>query len=412
MADHNQYIKDLKNIDSKIFYNRLISINKNDTLIIVDMQNDFVDYENNNNSEELEDTFGGQNSLELNKGAFAVTNSKNIILSNFINLIDIFKNKKCKIIATKDYHPKNHCSFTKNKGKYPPHCVMGTEGAELVVPIKQALNNYNNLFIAYKGFSPKIDSFSSFQYNNYSHKKICGCNTNKNGGCSDTWTGSFIIEDGSKYSKTQNESSPVISKDVNANPSKKDFKTYFKYCTNKPEIKKKEKFFKYDYVYNTDKYCKIKRLDTFLDDNKKGRIFIVGLAGDICVLDTAINASLNLNNKEIFIIEDLIRMAYDDDDDDWITSPTKYIKKLKKGKDIKIINSSKIRNFKKIKDITMATSVLSTIGLGGRQIYRSYKKKKRSKKKSPKKRTPRRFSSVKYSRKHVTGKFGKVRYPF
>lgn len=34
------------------------------------------------------------------------------------------------VIATRDWHPANHSSFTPQGGKWPPHCVQGTAGAE------------------------------------------------------------------------------------------------------------------------------------------------------------------------------------------------------------------------------------------------------------------------------------------
>jgi nicotinamidase/pyrazinamidase len=34
-------------------------------------------------------------------------------------------------VATRDMHPPDHCSFVERGGTWPPHCVAGTEGAEL-----------------------------------------------------------------------------------------------------------------------------------------------------------------------------------------------------------------------------------------------------------------------------------------
>jgi NAD+ synthetase len=35
------------------------------------------------------------------------------------------------VVATRDWHPANHNSFTEQGGPWPPHCVQGTAGAEL-----------------------------------------------------------------------------------------------------------------------------------------------------------------------------------------------------------------------------------------------------------------------------------------
>lgn len=33
------------------------------------------------------------------------------------------------IIATRDWHPENHCSFAPQGGEWPPHCIQGSDGA-------------------------------------------------------------------------------------------------------------------------------------------------------------------------------------------------------------------------------------------------------------------------------------------
>jgi nicotinamidase/pyrazinamidase len=35
------------------------------------------------------------------------------------------------VVATRDWHPPGHGSFAEQGGPWPPHCVQGTEGAEL-----------------------------------------------------------------------------------------------------------------------------------------------------------------------------------------------------------------------------------------------------------------------------------------
>ena len=46
-------------------------------------------------------------------------------------MIDLFAEKKCTIVATKDCHAVGHCSFTTNGGGFPPHCVQGTKGYDV-----------------------------------------------------------------------------------------------------------------------------------------------------------------------------------------------------------------------------------------------------------------------------------------
>ena len=122
----------------------------NSALIIVDMQNDFVE-----------------------NGALPVKNGKDII-SNINNLIDISKQKRFLILASKDYHPEMHISFAENKDFYhnstfqkyldkqkefwPAHCVVGSEGSEFCWELNS--KEIKNIF--YKGTDLFFDAYSVF----------------------------------------------------------------------------------------------------------------------------------------------------------------------------------------------------------------------------------------------------------
>ena len=126
------------------------------TLILIDVQNDFMPY-----------------------GALPVAEGDQIvpIINKIIYKFDL-------VIATQDWHPKNHISFASNhKDKkpfdvmdldgfkqtlWPDHCVQGTSGAEFhpdleTKPIEAIFR---------KGTNPNIDSYSGF-YDNL-HKKNTG----------------------------------------------------------------------------------------------------------------------------------------------------------------------------------------------------------------------------------------------
>ena len=77
-----------------------------DVLLIIDVQNDF-----------------------LPGGALAVPHADSIvpILNRYIEL---FSRQHVPIIATRDWHPLNHSSFSANGGMWPTHCVQNTFGAE------------------------------------------------------------------------------------------------------------------------------------------------------------------------------------------------------------------------------------------------------------------------------------------
>jgi nicotinamidase/pyrazinamidase len=74
------------------------------TLVIVDCQSDFI------------------------AGTMSKKNTKNI-LPEIKNFIKEHQKDIDQIIFTVDWHPYNHCSFKKNGGLWPQHCVQDTPGA-------------------------------------------------------------------------------------------------------------------------------------------------------------------------------------------------------------------------------------------------------------------------------------------
>lgn len=147
-------------------------------LIIVDLQNDFCP-----------------------RGSLAVTDGDKIvpIINELINSGEFDL-----IIATKDWHPANHISFS----QWPIHTVQGTLGAELHPDLDQSKIDK----IILKGLDPDVDSYSAF----YDNERI----------------------------------------------SQTELKAYL------------------------DKFCQQKGIDP-----KELEVFCVGLAGDICVKFTAIDAA-------------------------------------------------------------------------------------------------------------------------
>ncbi|MFV0576987.1 MAG: bifunctional nicotinamidase/pyrazinamidase [Vibrio sp.] len=127
----------------------------NKALIIVDMQNSFVE---------------GQDpvvhSLAVNGGRELVSG------------INALQEKFDFIIATKDWHPADHGSFASQYADknvfemttlngveqilWPDHCVQDSLGAEFV----DGLNIDKIAHITYKGTDPKVDSYSGFKDNN------------------------------------------------------------------------------------------------------------------------------------------------------------------------------------------------------------------------------------------------------
>lgn len=74
-------------------------------------------------------------------------------------LIREFARRQLTVIASRDWHPADHCSFDGQGGPWPPHCVAGTPGAEfqpdLYVP--------SGAPIISKASEPDKEAYSGFE---------------------------------------------------------------------------------------------------------------------------------------------------------------------------------------------------------------------------------------------------------
>ena len=104
-----------------------------DALIIVDYQNDFARPE----------------------GALAVPAGEEV--ADHINALARSGDYEL-VLATRDWHPPEHGSFTEQGGIWPVHCVQGTEGAEL----HAALDTEPLDAIVDKGQDPGTEGYSAF----------------------------------------------------------------------------------------------------------------------------------------------------------------------------------------------------------------------------------------------------------
>ena len=125
-------------------------------LLLIDIQNDFIP-----------------------GGALAVQGGDEII-----PIVNALQPKFDLVVATQDWHPKDHKSFaSQHEGKkvfevidlngleqmlWPNHCVQGTKGAEF--SDKLEMNKVEAIFR--KGMDPHIDSYSGFYDNG--HRKTTG----------------------------------------------------------------------------------------------------------------------------------------------------------------------------------------------------------------------------------------------
>lgn len=90
-------------------------------------------------------------------GALAIPGADHLI--PLINTyIKHFSRQGWAILATRDWHPANHMSFTDQQGPLPKHCVQGSRGAQfhsdLVMP--------PGMMVISKGTDPKKDAKSGF----------------------------------------------------------------------------------------------------------------------------------------------------------------------------------------------------------------------------------------------------------
>lgn len=82
-----------------------LSLLDGDALLIIDVQNDFLP--------------GG--SLPVPRGDEVI-----VPLNRYLRE---FGARGLPVIATRDWHPPNHCSFRERGGRWPPHCLRGSAGA-------------------------------------------------------------------------------------------------------------------------------------------------------------------------------------------------------------------------------------------------------------------------------------------
>lgn len=82
-----------------------VRLQPGDALVLVDVQLDFLP--------------GGSLAVPRGEEVVAVLN----------RYIAVFRGLTFPVIATRDWHPPDHCSFRAQGGPWPPHCVAGSDGA-------------------------------------------------------------------------------------------------------------------------------------------------------------------------------------------------------------------------------------------------------------------------------------------
>ena len=268
-----------------------ITLGKKDCLIVVDMQNDFMPV----------------STVNPQGGKFMVAGGHGAAIK-IVELMRHFENAGALLVATRDYHPADHCSFSCRGGANPAHCVQGHIGSFFYSPIKDELDRIlkeaqmdakkREPIIVFKGFHEDVDSFSALQYSTHNfderrrrknpvgklfcassvpdhraltmHRDIVGTSP-----CSlrGAWTGSFEL----KCSNLSKTSASFRSDPVDANAP--------------PDV----------LAAIHSRRC----LRTVLRSENIERVFVTGVAGDVCVLDTCLNSPV-----PAFWIVDATRPVY------------------------------------------------------------------------------------------------------
>ena len=109
------------------------------TLIIVDCQNDFI------------------------TGTLTVKGAKTVV-EKIKEFIKSHKKEIDKIIFTVDWHPYNHCSFKKNGGQWPNHCIQYTPGACIEPKLLKFVQSLNiNYEVSQKGEISDFEQYGAFE---------------------------------------------------------------------------------------------------------------------------------------------------------------------------------------------------------------------------------------------------------
>ncbi len=107
----------------------------NDALLVVDVQRDF-----------------------LPGGALAVPDGGEVV-PVLAACIEAFASNGCPVIASRDWHLPDHCSFQTSGGQWPPHCIAGSPGAT----IEPTLHLPAKAIIVDKATSVDQDAYSAFE---------------------------------------------------------------------------------------------------------------------------------------------------------------------------------------------------------------------------------------------------------
>jgi len=121
--------------------NKKYVIKNSDALLVTDIQKDF-----------------------LPGGALPIDNGDKIIpvLNDYIRRFDI---ARAHVLSSRDWHPRDHISFTTKGGPWPPHCIQETNGAKFSSDLKLL----GHAVVISKGTNSEKEAYSAFDGTSLSH---------------------------------------------------------------------------------------------------------------------------------------------------------------------------------------------------------------------------------------------------
>lgn len=291
------------------------TLQPNDMLLVIDMQNDFC--------EPPLERKAGDTSHPI-KGNFYVAEG-NQTIDDIASLISGFPGK---VVASVDYHPPGHCSFfladfancaeqhqmkgghcclesgQNCSGPFPPHCIWGTNGAKLHTTIKTALDAKgvgDRVVYIHKGFHNDHDSFGAAQY------LTCELGETPGIGCG-YQCGRIIGDGGCDSFNPLHTGAYLLGNDtIGTGHGYRDG-----FIPNEPipnELIPNETMEKYSKGDTDVTTCSF---NDYLNTNQGeiGDIYVVGLAGDFCVLDTVRNLKQAFPDKQVYFVLNHTRFAW------------------------------------------------------------------------------------------------------
>ena len=244
------------------------------SLLVIDMQNDFI-----------------LSPVDPKRpGRFSVSDGLTMA-PRLAEFIEKNASKFSKIIFSRDTHTHDHCSFNTTGGAFPPHCVANHDGAAMhdsMMPFA----NYDNVDVIFKGCHQGTDSFSAVPYvkknnsNTYPKDRQITC---PGDGLENTGSRYLKMSDGEtieKFKERRFGPTPFLFDKCDSPP------TDCSEATTESIDKELSHVFKIEDLLPKDLLPKDQNVGVH-------NIYVVGLAGDWCVKDTAMNIMKSLVDGKV-----------------------------------------------------------------------------------------------------------------